>query len=289
MDATMWQNNERKARFIAAALSGDRSIRRLEDIGSQVNQFAMAKAIASGDGRLLLKAGLENEIARLQRQRAAHIDDQHDIRRRLHSARHAREHATLRIAAIEQDIARRVMTRGELFTMEVHGRTFSERKPAGDCLLSNIRLAELERASRTWTIGRIGGFDMVCRAMHDPREKLADVVLLLQRTDFVQKIDVEADLTAMGLIARLEHAINRFDADREEQVRRRDDAIGQIAGYEPRLGAPFQLQGELDEKLARMAELEADLARTESIIAGDEPDSPPTEEALLPALAEAAD
>ena len=33
MDATMWQNNERKARFIAAALSGDRSIRRLEDIG----------------------------------------------------------------------------------------------------------------------------------------------------------------------------------------------------------------------------------------------------------------
>ena len=60
MDATMWQNNERKARFIAAALSGDRSIRRVEDVGSQVNQFAMAKAIASGDSRLMLKAGLEN-------------------------------------------------------------------------------------------------------------------------------------------------------------------------------------------------------------------------------------
>ncbi len=28
----MWQNNERKARFIAAALSGDTSIRRLEDL-----------------------------------------------------------------------------------------------------------------------------------------------------------------------------------------------------------------------------------------------------------------
>ena len=32
LDATMWQNNERKARFIAAALSGDTSIRRLEDL-----------------------------------------------------------------------------------------------------------------------------------------------------------------------------------------------------------------------------------------------------------------
>jgi hypothetical protein len=56
----MWQNNERKARFIAAALSGDTSIRRLEDLGEgQANQFAMAKAIASGDPRLMQKAGLK--------------------------------------------------------------------------------------------------------------------------------------------------------------------------------------------------------------------------------------
>jgi Helicase conserved C-terminal domain len=57
MDATMWQSNERKARFIAAALSGDRSVRRVEDIDSQANQFAMAKAIASGDSRLIQKPG----------------------------------------------------------------------------------------------------------------------------------------------------------------------------------------------------------------------------------------
>ena len=103
MDATMWQNNERKARFIAVALSGDRSIRRVEDIGSQANQFAMAKAIASGDSRLMQKAGLENEIARLERQRAAHIDDQLDIRRRIHAARSDQQHAEVRIAGIQQD------------------------------------------------------------------------------------------------------------------------------------------------------------------------------------------
>ncbi|RZI39052.1 hypothetical protein EGT07_30970, partial [Herbaspirillum sp. HC18] len=84
LDAQMWQNNERKARFIAAALSGDTSIRRLEDMGeTQANQFAMAKAIASGDPRLMLKAGLEADIARLERLRAAHIDGQHAIRRQI--------------------------------------------------------------------------------------------------------------------------------------------------------------------------------------------------------------
>jgi hypothetical protein len=87
LDATMWQNNERKARFIAAALSGDTSIRRLEDLGEgQANQFAMAKAIASGDPRLMQKAGLEADIARLERLRAAHIDDQHAVRRQIRDA-----------------------------------------------------------------------------------------------------------------------------------------------------------------------------------------------------------
>ena len=53
VDATGWQMLERKARFIDMAMSGDRSIRRMEDAGNQVNQFAMAKAIASGDPRLM--------------------------------------------------------------------------------------------------------------------------------------------------------------------------------------------------------------------------------------------
>ena len=131
MDATMWQNNERKARFIEAALSEhDRTIRHV-DAGSQANQFAMAKAIASGDSRLMRKAGLESEIARLQRQRAAHIDDQHAIRRQIREARHDQMHAEGRIRAITSDLARRQSTRGDAFTMEIEGRTITQRKAAG--------------------------------------------------------------------------------------------------------------------------------------------------------------
>jgi hypothetical protein len=58
VDATGWQILERKARFIDAAMLGDRSVRRIEDAGSQANQFALAKAIASGDERLMRKAGI---------------------------------------------------------------------------------------------------------------------------------------------------------------------------------------------------------------------------------------
>jgi hypothetical protein len=162
MDATMWQNNERKARFIEAALSGDRAIRRLEDAGSQANQFAMAKAIASGDSRLMRKAGLESEIARLQRQRAAHVDDQHAIRRQIHTARRDQAHAEARIAAITKDLARRSSTRGDEFAMDIEGRTLTQRRAAGAALLTKMRLATRDRAARRWTVGHIGGFDLTC-------------------------------------------------------------------------------------------------------------------------------
>jgi hypothetical protein len=64
----------------------------------------MAKAIASGDPRLMQKAGLEADIARLERLRAAHIDDLHAVRRQLRDAERDIELSTRRIVEIGQDI-----------------------------------------------------------------------------------------------------------------------------------------------------------------------------------------
>jgi hypothetical protein len=38
-----------------------------------------------------------------------------------------------------------------------------------------------------------------------------------------------------------------------------------LTGYEPRLGETFPLQGELDDRLAQLADIEADLARPEEV------------------------
>ena len=159
LDASMWQNNERKARFIAAALSGDTSIRRLEDIGEgQANQFALAKAIASGDQRLMQKAGLEADIARLERQRAAHIDDQHAVRRQVRDAERDIAFCTSRIAEVGKDIERLVPTAGDAFAATVAGKRYVERKEAGRALMKEIlTLVQLQQEGDT-IIAWIGGF-----------------------------------------------------------------------------------------------------------------------------------
>jgi hypothetical protein len=231
----------------------------------------MAKAIASGDSRLMRKAGLESEIARLQRQRAAHIDDQHAIRRQIRDATHDQAHAAARIRAITADLVRRQSTHGDIFTMDVEGRTITQRKVAGGSLLTKVRLAARERGERSWMVGRIGGFDLTCAIQASLRDGRLEPALTLQRTEFAQAIDLDTETTPIGIIARLEHAIDRMDAELEEYRRRVVDAKARLAGYQPRLGETFPLQGELDDRLAQLSDIEAELASTDGAGADNHP------------------
>ncbi|KJF70024.1 N-6 DNA methylase [Agrobacterium arsenijevicii] len=262
LDATMWQNNERKARFIAAALSGDTSVRRLEDMGEgQANQFAMAKAIASGDERLMQKAGLEAEIARLDRLRAAHIDDQHAIRRQIRDAERDIEFSSQRIEDVGKDIARLLPTTGDAFTMKIGDEIFDERKLAGRTLMKEIlTLVQLQQEGEA-IIAMIGGFDL---AYHGERFGKNDYryETLLQRTGGDYEIDLAVTTTPIGAISRIEHALSGFEQEQENHRSRLADAKRRLASYTPRLGERFSLGAELELKLAELVEIEKDLAAT---------------------------
>jgi hypothetical protein len=260
LDAQMWQNNERKARFIAAALSGDTSIRRLEDMGeSQANQFAMAKAIASGDERLMRKAGLEADIARLERLRAAHVDDQHAVRRQLRDAERDIDHSTRRIGEIGQDIARRLTTSGDAFAMTVTNDVHAERKLAGRALLKEIlTLVQLQQEGET-VIASIGGFDLEYSGERFGRDGYRYTTMLL-RTGAEYEIELPVTVTPLGAIARLEHALDDFEGERERYRQRLADARRRLASYESRDGGEFPFGGELAEKRRQLAEVEKALA-----------------------------
>ena len=258
----MWQTNERKQRFINAALSGDRSVRRIEDAGSQVSQFAMAKAIASGDPRLMQKAGLEAEIARLERQEAAHRDDQHAVRSQLAAARRAVATSERRVGEIEQDIAIRKPTKGDLFAMTVNERHYDERTKAGGALLNLLRNLDVEQKEGDWVLASFGGFRVSAQVRKTWRHKALQVDVQLDRTGEGTEIAFPADLTALGLISRLEHALDHFEAELAEHRRTIVENNRRIADYEPRVGGVFALTGELASKMADLAALEESLAAT---------------------------
>ncbi|SCX35392.1 DNA methylase [Agrobacterium rosae] len=121
----------------------------------------MAKAIASGDERLMQKAGLEADIARIERLRAAHEDDQYAVRRQIRDAERDIEVSARRIAEIAQDIERRVLTTSDAFAMTVTGKAYDDRKVAGRALMKEIlTLLQLQTEGET-VLGTIAGFDLI--------------------------------------------------------------------------------------------------------------------------------
>jgi N12 class adenine-specific DNA methylase/adenine-specific DNA methylase len=268
MDAQMWQNNERKARFIAAALSGDTSVRRIEDLGEgQANQFAMAKAIASGDPRLMLKAGLEADIARLERLRAAHQDDQFAIRRQIRDAERDIEYSTRRIAEIGEDLARLVPTVGDAFGMSVGDDIFTERKPAGRALMREIlTLVQLQHEGEI-VIASIGGFELE----HSGERFVPDgyrYTTMLVRTGAETEIDLPVTTTPLGAIAKLEHVLANLEDEQNRARHRLAEAERRLASYHSREGGTFAFSDELADKRGQLGEIEKSLA--EDVVAGAE-------------------
>jgi N12 class adenine-specific DNA methylase/adenine-specific DNA methylase len=268
MDAQMWQNNERKARFIAAALSGDTSVRRLEDLGEgQANQFAMAKAIASGDPRLMQKAGLEADIARLERLRAAHQDDQFAIRRQIRDAERDIEYSTRRIAEIGEDLDRLVPTAGDAFGMTVGDERFPERKLAGRALMKEIlTLVQLQHEDGT-IIASVGGFDLEYSGERFGQDGYRYATMLV-RTGAETEIELPVTTTPLGAIAKLEHVLANLEEEQDRARHRLAEAERRLASYRSREGGAFAFSDELADKRRQLAEIEKSLA--EDVAAGPE-------------------
>ncbi|AVH45562.1 lactate dehydrogenase [Agrobacterium tumefaciens] len=263
LDATMWQNNERKARFIAAALSGDTSIRRLEDLNEgAANQFAMAKAIASGDERLMQKAGLEADIARLERLRAAHDDDLFAVRRQVRDAEREIETAIRRIGEIGQDIERLVPTTADAFMMSVTGTPYQERKDAGRALMKEIlTLVQLQQEGEVH-IASIGGVDLVYEGEKFGRGDNYHYQTLLQRIGATQEIELPVTVTPLGAVSRLEHALNEFEAERERYRQRLEAYRLRLASYQLRQAGEYAFADELADKRRQLHEVEKTLAKS---------------------------
>jgi hypothetical protein len=120
------------------------------------------------------------------------------------------------------------------------------------------------------TLARIGGFAVKAAGQRFARADAYRLDVWLDRHGHEQEVRIEDDLTALGLVSRLEYMLDRFEADLAEHRRRVAEAEAHLPGYQRRLGEGFALQGELDQKRAELEALEADLAANARAAVDDE-------------------
>ena len=143
--------------------------------------------------------------------------------------------------------------------MTVTNDVHAERKLAGRAFLKEIlTLVQLQQEGET-VIASIGGFDLEYSGERFGRDGYR-YTTMLQRTGAEYEIELPVTVTPLGAIARLEHALDDFEGERERYRQRLADARRRLASYESRDAGEFPFGGELAGKRRQLAEVEKALA-----------------------------
>ncbi len=249
-DAYMWQTLETKAKFIAQVMSGDMTIRRLEDLDSAALTYAEVKAIASGNPLVIEKAQVDAELIRLTRLRSAHAEEQYRIRTNLRRSHEDAETFTGRLANLRQDTTARQDTSGNEFTIELDGQTLDNRGIAGEVIVRRAEKVK-NRVGDDVRIGRFAGFDLFLRPGFN---NTVEVVVRGKNSYGARVTD-----TALGTIRSLEATVQSFDeraakletdiADAHKRGKELETKVGTPCEHEERFQRLSRRQDEIEEKL----------------------------------------
>jgi hypothetical protein len=254
-DAYMWQTLETKAKFIAQVMSGDMTMRRLEDMDSAALTYAEIKAIASGNPLVIEKAQVDAELIRLTRLRSAHAEEQYRIRSNLRHSHEEVETWTERLANLRQDLTVRQDTSGDQFRIELDKQVLDNRGIAGELLLRRAEKIK-HRFGEDIRIGRFAGFDLFIRSGFN---NTAELILRGQNSYITRITD-----TALGTIRSLESVVQGFEeraARLEADIR---DSRKRAVELEAKIGAPFEKEERYHKLVSRQSEIEEKLDLTKN-------------------------
>jgi N12 class adenine-specific DNA methylase len=253
-DAYMWQTLETKARFIAQVISGRTSVREAEDLEGGALSYAEIKAIASGNPLVMEKVRIDTEVRRLDLLRAAHINQQFEIGRKVRDLPGQIAAAKQHFAVLVQDIQRRNRHETKAFTATIARREYAgdvARKNAGEALHKAAKAALWGSDREVQQVGSYKGFAILV-------ERNGTLLLLALRGENTYEANLNTE-NPLGTILSIEAVLRSLD--RHAQERQADIARTEkvLADYQAQLGRPFTHEAHLRELLLKQQELNKQL------------------------------
>jgi transposase len=183
------------------------------------------------------------------------------VRRNIAAAKDQIEYYGRRVEGTKADQAQLIDTTGDKFHLAFNETTYTERKKAGEAIIKATLEAGMSLGRSN--LGSLGGFDFAAEVdFGRNNKKITGKISIRRNCGFRTEVDFPDNVTALGLISRLEWAVSKINDDLSTATVRLEEAQHRLVDYEPRLGASFDLQGELNAKMQELVALEQDLANT---------------------------
>ena len=252
-DAYLWQTIENKQKFISQIMTSKSPVRSCEDVDEAALSYAEIKALCAGDPRIKERMELDVEVNKLKIMKASHQSQQYRLQDRI--IKYFPEQIAAKeevLAALQADKAAAENNRQPkegFIGMEIDGAVYHEKDKAGAALLEKAKsYVNLEAAK----IGSYRGFNMYLS-----REGFQQNLTLTLKGALEHKVELGGDIR--GNLIRIDNALGQIDkriADIENTL---DNLHQQVEAAKIEVGKPFEFEGELAQKNARLIELDMEL------------------------------
>ena len=250
-DAYLYQTLENKQKFISQIMTSKSPMRSCDDIDEQALSYAEIKALCAGDPRIREKMDLDVQVAKLKVLRGDFQNQKYRLEDKLlKTFPEEIQKQKTRIAALQQDsqiAATHPQDKENFCGMTIKGMVYDDKKAAGERLL--LARQEMPNADMM-LLGTYRGFELNIRFDRFKNEHQA-----VLRAELSYPVSLGDD--ARGNITRLDNAIDNFAdriADAENALQNLEQ---QKQAAEIEVAKPFSQEEELQEKSARLAELNA--------------------------------
>ena len=251
-DAYLYQTIENKQKFISQVMTSRTPLRSCEDVDEAVLSYAEVKALCIGDPRIKEKMELDVEVAKLKLMEASFNNQRFALEDKLRKSFPCVIAQTeQKIQSLEKDAATAERTREQDFSITILGKTYgldAEGKPrkqeAGEALLA----AAQALGKNQGTIGEYRGFRMSFH--YDPHFNKVYLNLAGAATH-----NVELGESASGNLTRIANAVEGIPKRLVEAREKLESLHEQVRAAKEELGKEFPHARELQEKTARLAEL----------------------------------
>lgn len=259
-DAVMWQMLASKQQFIDQALSGDTSVRSIDDL-SDVSQFQIATAMTAGDPRAIQLAGIKADISKYQRLFRAHEETRSRLRHDYDLAGEWIASADRQLPAAEKMAKKVVDLSGENFKARAGDKVFDKRKEWAEALLAKFKESAAHGKDGRFKIGEISSFpiEFFGKIVRDFDDKVTEyrsqLGMTLGEEAHVLVRDVNDD--PVGISMRATNTLAALARKPSELKQRIEDAKAKRAALVDRLDAKFQFAQELSNRISEADALEA--------------------------------
>lgn len=268
-DAYLYQLVEGKQKFAAQIMTSKSPVRTAEDIDDTALSYAEIKMLATGNPYIKEKMDLDIQVNKLKMLKSYYLSQKYDLEDKIIKF-YPQEIAlqTARIKGLKADLEIQKThpkeIDGKFVGMTIQGTEYKDKAEAGKAI---IYFCKTKTNADTEILGEYRGFKMEIEFNQYER---AYVVTLRENSSY--HITLGTDIH--GNITRLDNAIDGIESRLNKAEEQLANTQAQLETAKVEVEKPFAQEDELQQKMARLTELNAllDMNQGDVPVVGGEPD-----------------